>query len=539
MKKYKECLDDVSLAIASGYPADLHHKLYDRRGKCFLKEGKTKDAENAFEAVLKRLDSSKLSQDEKSTWKRNTEKLIKDCKNPKKGKPGSKSGPLPVLPGKANAKLQGASGSLKVVYINELEGRSLVATKNIAIGDVLVVESPYAAVSFHEMEHDHCHHCVRRTIAPVGCQQCANVRYCSTTCRDASWERYHHIECGLFDLLHSQAVGHLGHLAFRTAIIAGYETLRKQAKQDQAPVTKTENGTDEDEVYGSNYSTVCNLITHPDKDITENVIRNTVLAAILSKMLQGTAFFKDQNLNTDEMNNALVDLTAMILNHIQIVHCNSHEISEMMVKAHEFTTAETRDCGLAVYGVSSLFNHSCNPNVEFYYHGSTVVAKAVRDIPSGEEALVSYGPVFYIEPRESRHKRLWQLGFFKCGCEACKGNWALQSDMEEQLPVFKCKRCRAAFTPEALSNLNKVLCQSCGHVQDLRMGITELAESHNVYAFAMEQIFKGDYTSPLDDVTCHMRLLDLLIDHPWRDFVTCLATVQQIFRLQGNTFHTK
>ena len=39
--------------------------------------------------------------------------------------------------------------------------------------------------------------------------------------------------------------------------------------------------------------------------------------------------------------------------------------------------------GSGIYPAFSLFNHSCDPNIAKYFHGSTVVAVASRNIFKG------------------------------------------------------------------------------------------------------------------------------------------------------------
>jgi hypothetical protein len=75
---------------------------------------------------------------------------------------------------------------------------------------------------------------------------------------------------------------------------------------------------------------------------------------------------------------------------------------------------------------SSLFNHSCNPNIERVWYENKSVFFANRPIKKGEQLFISYGPSFHFMPIEERSQKNAQYGF-KCDCQACNLN----------LPVFE------------------------------------------------------------------------------------------------------
>ncbi|KIO27502.1 hypothetical protein M407DRAFT_47568, partial [Tulasnella calospora MUT 4182] len=70
----------------------------------------------------------------------------------------------------------------------------------------------------------------------------------------------------------------------------------------------------------------------------------------------------------------------------------------------------------ALFLLPSLFNHSCNPNAVWVCYGDVMVIRAMRDIPKGSEAFISYRPgdASFIKREENlRHY------FDKCTCELC------------------------------------------------------------------------------------------------------------------------
>ena len=74
----------------------------------------------------------------------------------------------------------------------------------------------------------------------------------------------------------------------------------------------------------------------------------------------------------------------------------------------------TRQIGSAVYGASSYFNHSCDPNLTFNIGpGKAICMKARSDLKAGQELCISYyGPHFYVVPKIERMKYV-RIGLMK------------------------------------------------------------------------------------------------------------------------------
>jgi hypothetical protein len=61
-----------------------------------------------------------------------------------------------------------------------------------------------------------------------------------------------------------------------------------------------------------------------------------------------------------------------------------------------------RQIGTVVYGFSSYFNHSCDPNMTFIIGGKANVMLATRAVRAGQELCISYGPTFAFTARGGR-----------------------------------------------------------------------------------------------------------------------------------------
>jgi len=79
-----------------------------------------------------------------------------------------------------------------------------------------------------------------------------------------------------------------------------------------------------------------------------------------------------------------------------------------------------------LYPLSSLLNHSCDPNSFFMPEGEMLVVRAVRRIECGEEVTISYTPLY--QSRCIRRRELRDNRFFKCECSRCK-HWENEKEI--------------------------------------------------------------------------------------------------------------
>lgn len=79
------------------------------------------------------------------------------------------------------------------------KGSFLMAKKEVDVGNNLIVEAPVAGVCLSKFAGSHCHECLRRVEAPVGCSTCCGIAFCSLKCKDEA--KYHQFECQLLDLM--------------------------------------------------------------------------------------------------------------------------------------------------------------------------------------------------------------------------------------------------------------------------------------------------------------------------------------------------
>lgn len=99
-----------------------------------------------------------------------------------------------------NEKYSGVCDAVDAKYSEEL-GRHFVATRDINVGEVLIVEKPYMQYLSQENQYTHCSYCMTFVMTGIPCDNCVQTVYCSQSCKKNAWVEFHQRECTIFDLL--------------------------------------------------------------------------------------------------------------------------------------------------------------------------------------------------------------------------------------------------------------------------------------------------------------------------------------------------
>jgi len=78
---------------------------------------------------------------------------------------------------------------------------------------------------------------------------------------------------------------------------------------------------------------------------------------------------------------------------------------------------------------ATAFNHSCDPNCEFYNLGARLSVRTLRRVASGDALHVSYVPVS--DSRACRRGALASQFCFRCACSRC-GDGRQEEEEEEE-----------------------------------------------------------------------------------------------------------
>ena len=564
LKQFHSCLVDIDNAIQAGFPAASLHKLLDRRGKCHLFLKHKHPAITAFEEAKQALlTKSSLADKAKQDMISLTEQFIVKCRglaeegiaNGTHSLEGDKNStannslgnmlhePLPKLTD-ASAQIPCASDCL-VLKEEAGRGRGLYATRDIKVGEVLIVETPFASVVLTDHSLTHCHHCCARCFVPLPCQTCVDVVFCSWQCQSAA-QAYHPAECQLMDLFHQSEV-RLGHLALKMVVKAGYSYLMQQhqALEQAGQEGGLSVGCDERGVYDSeNYATMYHLVGHSQDRTPQDLWSRSVMAAFLVKCLQDhTSFFPEVS-DAGCGNGPRKDICcigAHILRHLMMLPCNAHEVSEMGINWQEPSQSQTLEIGSAIYPVLSLINHSCDPSVVRHSYADRCVVRAIRGIAAGEEICDNYGALYPVMDKASRHTHLQTQYYFTCCCHACTQDWPMYMDIPKDVVHFYCDKCGGRVPVPSLSQASKtdsMECRDCRHRQNiggliLKVGSLEQGFQDALFKVIFSLETEGD---TLPRLVQFLRVVDKYVHRPVSCHNDCQEAVKMCYAYKANAF---
>ncbi len=540
IKKYRQSIIDIQLAMQYGYPEDLSYKLYDRKGKCYQGMFDTAQAVQAFRKAGELLKVAKLDDTGKQLWEKSLKKQIQQVETKHAQSlldtldtACNLSYPVPDISGSLNDKYPCASSAFEVCYNPVLGGRNMKAANDINVGDVLLVENPYSAVLLHKLFGSHCQNCLVQVAVPYPCHHCSTVVYCSSVCQKAAWKSFHHIECSIMNWCSKEWIGRIGYLALRTAIITGRDTIMNTFSSDIMDDKESNQnaGLNKEGVYANDIHSVYHLVGHSSKRNSEMKLQFVTMTMLLLKLLQQGGFWGDKNRSVDSYE---INVVGSALIHLmEVIQCNAFSIVEMKA-ADDFRLCKPEDTGLGLYLTSALMNHSCDPAVDVNYFGNVSIYRAIRNIKAGEPVTLDYGPIFYTQPKSQRQASLQEQYFFTCQCEACQGDWPLWQNLESCSATFRCPSCAVNLIKQNIPNQPEFLCKHCNQEYILSKIIEELVNSQNKYKSAMVEALNGEYEKALPVLKQHLTKVQQSICRPWRDFSSVQAALKQCYRMMGN-----
>lgn len=231
LRKHAECVKDIDRALQLNYPDSLRANLLRRKAKCLTLLGEP-GADNACEEARRWLQNVNLTDNKKEKLKQKIEIAMDFRELPESGE-SRKKVPFPII--ERHAKIPCASTAVDIKYSKEY-GRHIVANRDIAAGEVLAIEKPYALLLKPDCIYTHCSHCFRRAWDAIPCPHCIHAMYCSEKCRNEAWGQYHDIECPIKPYLQSLTMNDLAPFSLKLAVLAvreagGIEKLRQQLQQ--------------------------------------------------------------------------------------------------------------------------------------------------------------------------------------------------------------------------------------------------------------------------------------------------------------------
>ncbi|KAM5182307.1 SET and MYND domain-containing protein 4 isoform 1-T2 [Mantella aurantiaca] len=475
---YSECLEDIDRAQEHGYPERLKSKVLQRQAECLQK--------------LKQSGVSgiRLPSTESISLTDPTRELAADVVCDR----------LQELKLDRNLQLSNASSSLTMQF-GSSKGRHLVASQDIAHGDLLIQEEAYVSVIIPDRKPFsskttwdvsitncdlYCHHCLQRTLSSLPCHQCSFARYCSLNCRDEAWKGYHYVECSLGSRL--LALGVFCHTALRTILLTGLREVSEvfhKALDVKNEAQDNIKGTTSNALYGSNYKSFFKLQAHLEFHKAEQkFLCGLTSAAVCKKLCLDLLKSREaSSLNveaTAEVGQSdMYIIGSAILYHMLQLHCNSQAVTVLQQESEESAASLVESnkfsrLATAVFPVLSLLNHSCEPNTTVSFQGRCAMVRACRTIRRGEEVVHCYGPHKLRMGFEERQKLLKDQYFFVCQCKACTEE---QGATVKALCDFCCEKCHAGLEGEDILRCVNVSCSHTVRRQQLVLRLQNLQQA--------------------------------------------------------------
>lgn len=363
LKHYNECLIDIELAKAAGYPADLMTKLDKRKEECLslIKSG-VKSA--SFEPKLS------LEPDERFPCMANVLKIDRDD-----------------------------DGDFTVI-----------AKEDIGVGETIVVEKAFITSVFIRNGLK-CHICLKESTNLMPCTKCTVAMFCSEQCRD---NPLHEHECGLKfsnnTEFNSSIMRNVRSLLLAIGGFTDIDDLiafvERSLKSDPyaTPTVLSD--------LKSQYTAFLKL---PIPSSTSTIAQN--LACIVFEVYRILLVIPHVRamFSSEKSRRFLIHLIA---HHYHVLEHNSTLPRVMIQNTAECDQLEPMYLSSQTGLIIRYFKHSCAPNVAVSsQHGNTVVT-TVRPIKKGDQVVHSYLMIM-TESKEVRQKLLWERKLFICKCSLC------------------------------------------------------------------------------------------------------------------------
>ncbi|KAJ0004018.1 hypothetical protein NQD34_010232 [Periophthalmus magnuspinnatus] len=498
LQLYQESLFDIDMALKSGYPSHLSHKLQDRRALC-----------------LRHLSTDQEAKARHPSENHNAPDGA--------GRQAREHFSLGICPRAA------VSFSLE-------KGRHLVAKERIAPGEVVLTDQPYSSVLIPGMngeenkgelfgtEHRFCHRCLAKTLCVLPCEYCSYSRYCSQTCQKEAWLEHHQWECHLGgDLV---LMGVMAQLAVRVTLKAGIKNIQmarhlsesKEPDSDCVGASNYCHANVADRSHGDDsYLSVFHLMHHLSHHSAGLRFLAAVTVATLYLKLSArtgppppgsqdlrrplretnqseeTSGEKQEEAEDSEWGPEQWLMGSAVLRHLLQLRCNAQAITVLQdTGLGYFRYIIHYNCAIAtaLFPTLSFLNHSCCPNTSLAFTtgasaspGSdlatdftgnanreiTATIRAAKVIAPGQEILHCYGPHSSRMKTQERRRLLFEQYNFQCQCEAC----TLQQDEQERVEdeentilheaKLQCAKCKTAFKKISKNRESGFVCSKCGH----------------------------------------------------------------------------
>jgi len=337
-------------------------------------------------------------------------------------------------------------------------GRFVVATRDLAPGELVLRERAFGSIVNHNRLKDTCATCKKYAYPEEAehfenCEHCRSTVWCSPTCKEDAIRDYHPWECHYMKRLQVNFRHYT--MALRMVLINWNQLLKRFIWGERGKNNLYPNEPDE-------YELITNFENLTKKQCLDFALISKTLLYILKaggyidRLREEAIEMKNHLLiqlgkttDPDEMTNllrAIVDYQLLFANekmgpklesfiattmmeHIMRIKCNCFELNSTLVWERRLPDQPTTyqqngvtPVGTVLFLKTSQINHSCKPNCDFFFTGDTQNVRTIDRIKKGEELFISYERVGKAMPdRQDRIPHLMRSFGFECFCCYCRG----------------------------------------------------------------------------------------------------------------------
>ncbi|KAI8431178.1 hypothetical protein MSG28_001216 [Choristoneura fumiferana] len=495
LKRFQECLSDVSLSLEAGYPREQRHKLLLRRADCLVELRRRRRAAAALAEARALSAAAPLSPADTVEFDRLVQ-AMEDKMAAQEDKEETKEEPLPGLYLGENPDFHAASNAVELRR-NDAAGRHVVTKEATRRGDVLFSEEPYAWVAL-PTDSPVCEGCCQQDINPVPCGGCSRVAFCSASCRARA--AAHRWECvGAAANLYP-TIG-IAHLALRVLLISAEHGFPPLPRDEPEPATAEQlfrgyERVDSIQIYKADthpFYRMFNLVTNFDKMNNSDYIQYALTATMLTLYLENyTEFFSYLPSRVPyALSGSQLRLAAagVVLRGLGQLVCNGHAtLSLAAVDDGDGRTVTEREVrrATAIYPSAAMMNHSCEPNIINTFHKNRLIIRCASELPAGGEVFNCYGPARAREPAAHRRASLRAQYMFTCACTACR-----DPQRRDFVLLFSAYACQSCKGPVVCAGA-RAQCAQCRAPFQLAKSLATIERAH-------ELLLQADRASSIEE----------------------------------------
>lgn len=378
-KKYDICLENIDLAVKAGYPERLMEKLDQRKADCIklMKEGNAKkDEDSKIDPRILYMDKLCIKPKDRRRFQSKFYCFDVDHNRCK-----------PELSLKSNPNIPFIANCLEM-KTSPRKGRYIVTNEILKPGQIISIEDHYMNSLTKEHRYRKCGNCFAENFMNlIPCKSCTCTMFCSQKCLIESEKGFHQYECPIAEYIWTQCEEFALTLRLVVKAFTIFGTVQELTdfRQKNKEANKTVFSFDHknDLSDEERYSQVDNLVTNEDKRSHIDMwSRGCKVAILYHYLIKKTKF--GEMLKTQQDHDTLI---SVMLQHTEITSVNGFNCYEHDdVDLDAFTEFKEIDIfARGVYPFSSLFNHSCAPNVSTIAFGTKIVTYVTRVIKKNDE----------------------------------------------------------------------------------------------------------------------------------------------------------